>query len=259
MDAATLIGIISAFALVITAIMMGSGLSVFVDVHSLMIVFGGTFGATMINYPIRDVLGVFKVVKHVFFSRIWSSQELISRFLEFSRKARRDGLLGLEPELLKLNDPFLIKGLQLAIDGVEPEAIREILETEIEYLQERHRAGAEILSTMATFFPAMGLIGTLIGLVQMLRVMEDPGTIGPAMALALLTTFYGAVAANLICLPMAGKLRKRSKEETLIKEMMVNGIISITNGENPRIVEQKLHSFIPPEQRESRYRSRIES
>jgi len=128
MDAATLIGIISAFALVITAIMMGSGLSVFFDVHSLMIVFGGTFGATMINYPIRDVLGVFKVVKHVFFSRIWSSQELISRFLEFSRKARRDGLLGLEPELLKLNDPFLIKGLQLAIDGVEPEAIREILD-----------------------------------------------------------------------------------------------------------------------------------
>ena len=254
MDTATLIGIVSAFALVLSAIMMGSGLGVFFHLPSLMIVLGGTFGATMINYPIRDVLGVFKVIKNVFFSRIWGTQELISRFLEFSKKARREGLLGLESELVKLNDPFLMKGLQLAIDGIEPQAIREIMETEIDYLQERHRAGAEILSTMATFFPAMGLIGTLIGLVQMLKTMEDPSTIGPAMALALLTTFYGALAANLVCLPMAGKLRKRSKEEALIKEMMVNGIISIANGENPRITEQKLHSFISPEQRESRFR-----
>jgi chemotaxis protein MotA len=144
--------------------------------------------------------------------------------------------------------------LQLAIDGIEPQAIREIMETEIDYLQERHRSGAEILSTMAGFFPAMGMIGTLIGLVQMLKTMEDPSTIGPAMAVALLTTFYGAVAANLVCLPMAGKLRKRSKEEALIKEMMVNGIISIANGENPRIIEQKLHAFVSPELRESRFK-----
>jgi chemotaxis protein MotA len=254
MDTATLFGILSAFALVLSAIWMGSELSLFFNVPSLMIVLGGTMGATMINYPIRDVLGVFKVAKNVFFSKIWSTQEIIDKFLIFSKLSRREGLLGLEGELPRLNDHFLAKGLQLAIDGIEPQAIREIMETEIDYLEARHRSGAEILSTMASFFPAMGMIGTLIGLVQMLKTMEDPGTIGPAMAVALLTTFYGAVAANLVCLPMAGKLRKRSKEETLIKEMMVNGIISIANGENPRIVEQKLHSFVSPELRESRFK-----
>jgi chemotaxis protein MotA len=254
MDTATLFGIVSAFALVLSAMMMGSSLDLFFDLPALMIVLGGTFGATMINYPIRDVLGVFRVMKHVFFSKVWSTQEITSKFIDFSNKSRREGLLGLEVLLPRLNDRFLAKGLQLAIDGIEPQAIREIMETEIDYLQERHRSGAEILSTMAGFFPAMGMIGTLIGLVQMLKTMEDPSTIGPAMAVALLTTFYGAVAANLVCLPMAGKLRKRSKEETLIKEMMVNGIISIANGENPRIIEQKLHAFVSPELRESRFK-----
>jgi chemotaxis protein MotA len=253
MDAATLIGIIFAFALVLSAIMTGSGLGLFCDIPSLMIVVGGTLGATMINYPIRDVLRVFRVVKNVFFTKAWSTQEIITKFVAFSNRSRREGMLALEGELPFLTDRFLAKGLQLAIDGMEPKAILEILETEISYLEERHRLGAEVLTTMAGFFPAMGMIGTLIGLVQMLKTMEDPSTIGPAMALALLTTFYGAVAANLICLPMAGKLRKRSKEEALAKEMMVTGIISLANGENPRIVEQKLHSFVSPSLRESQF------
>jgi chemotaxis protein MotA len=254
MDAATLIGTICAFALVLSAIMMGSGLGLFFNIPSLMIVIGGTLGATMINYPIRDVLRVFRVVKNVFFSKAWSTQEIITKFVSFSNKSRREGILALESDLELLKDRFLAKGLQLAIDGMEPKAILEILGTEIAYLEERHRLGAEILTTMASFFPAMGLIGTLIGLIQMLRTMEDPSTIGPAMAVALLTTFYGAVSANLVCLPMAGKLRKRSKEETLAKEMMVSGIIALANGENPRIVEQKLHSFISPSMRESQFR-----
>lgn len=253
MDLATLIGIVSAFALVIASIMMGSGLGLFIDVPSVMIVMGGTLGATMIHYPLKDVLGVFRVVKNVFLSKVWSMQELIDRFVEFSKKSRRDGLLALERDLWGLNDNFLARGLQLAVDGMEPDSIREILETEIDCQQERHRLGAEILSTMATFFPAMGMIGTLIGLIQMLKTMEDPGTIGPAMALALVTTFYGALGANLICLPMAGKLRKRSQEETMIKEMVIAGIVAIVNGENPRIVEQKLHAFLPPHLRESRF------
>ncbi len=255
MDLATLIGIVIAFALVITSIMMGSGLGLFIDVPSAMIVVGGTLGATMIHYPLKDVLGVFRVVKNVFLSKVWSMQELIDRFVDFSRKSRREGLLALERDLWTLKDNFLTRGLQLAVDGMEPDSIREILEIEIDCQQERHRLGAEILSTMATFSPAMGMIGTLIGLIQMLRTMEDPSTIGPAMALALVTTFYGALAANLVCLPMAGKLRKRSQEETMIKEMVIAGIISIVNGENPRIVEQKLHAFIPPHLRESRFQS----
>lgn len=253
MDLATLIGIVSAFALVLISIMMGSGLGLFLDLHSAMIVLGGTLGATMIHYPLKDVLGVFKVLKNVFFTQTWSGQALIEKMVDLSTRSRREGMLVLESELRGIDDDFVVKGLQLAIDGMEPQAIQEIMETEIDYLQERHRLGAEILGSMATFFPAMGLIGTLIGLIQMLKTMEDPSTIGPAMALALITTFYGAVGANLICLPMAGKLRKRSQEETLIKEMAISGIIAIANGENPRIVEQKLHSFIPPNLRESRY------
>ncbi|MCK8602433.1 flagellar motor protein [Desulfoferrobacter suflitae] len=254
MDIATFVGIVSAFALVLISIMLGSGLSLFFNVPSMMIVLGGTLGATMIHYPLKDVLSVFRVVRNVFFTKVWSTQEVIDKFIEFSNTSRKEGMLALEGDLVQVDDQFLSKGLQLAIDGMQPEAIREILEIEIDYLQERHRFGAEILDTMATFFPAMGMIGTLVGLVQMLQTMEDPSTIGPAMAVALLTTFYGAVAANLVCLPMAGKLRKRSREESLIKEMVINGVVAIANGENPRIIEQKLHSFVPPQARASRFK-----
>jgi len=253
MDIATLIGIVSAFALVLISISLGSGLSLFFNIPSIMIVVGGTLGATMVNYPLKDVLGVFKIIKNVFFTKVWSADQVIDKFIEFSNISRKEGMLALEGHIDELQDNFFSKGLQLSIDGMQPEAIREIMEIEIDYLQERHRSGAEILDTMAAFFPAMGMIGTLIGLVQMLQTMDDPSTIGPAMAVALLTTFYGAVAANLVCLPMAGKLRKRSKEESLIKEMVISGIVAIANGENPRIIEQKLHSFIPPDSRESRF------
>lgn len=253
MDIATIVGIVSAFALVLISIMMGGGLGIFIDIPSVLIVFGGTIGATMINYPLGDVLSVVKVVKNVFFTKVWSTQEVVDRFVEFANKSRREGILALESEVPTLKDPFLVKGLQLTIDGMEPDSIRDILETEIEYLEERHKSGAEILTTMATFFPAMGMIGTLIGLVQMLKTMSDPSTIGPSMAVALLTTFYGAVAANLVCLPMAGKLKKRSQEEALVKEMIISGIVSVANGENPRVIEQKLHSFVAPNARKSRF------
>ncbi len=254
MDVATLIGIVSGFALVVISIMMGSGLGLFFNLPSLMIVVGGTFGATMIHYPLRDVVGVFRVVRNVFRTGAGSTEEVIARLISYSNKSRKDGVLSLESELKNLDDAFLAGGLQLLVDGAAPETIREIMEIEIDCLEERHRSGAEILSTMAVFFPAMGLIGTLIGLVQMLQTMEDPSTIGPAMAVALLTTFYGVVAANLVCLPMAGKLRKRSKEETLAKEMVISGIISIAQGEHPRMLEHKLHAFIPPNLRRNRLR-----
>lgn len=253
MDLATLIGIVLGFSLVIISILMGSGLGLFINIPSAMIVFGGTMAATMIRHPLNEVIGMMKVVKHAFFTKVWSPEKIIERFLDFADKARKEGILALEADLPSVDDPFFAKGLQLAIDGMEPDAIREILETEIEYLQERHQSGAEILDTMGTFFPAMGMIGTLIGLIQMLQTMNDPSTIGPAMAVALITTFYGAIGANLVCLPMAGKLRARSKEETLVKEMIIVGIIGLANGENPRILEQKLHSFLPPSKRVSKF------
>ncbi len=253
MDLATIIGIISAFALVLISITMGSGLGTFINVPSLMIVMGGTLGATMVQHPMKEVFGVFKVVKHVFFTKVWSSRDIIPRFIELSNKSRKEGILALESELPGIEDQFFSKGLQLAIDGMEPETIREILETELDNLEERHRTGAEIMNTMATYFPAMGMIGTLIGLVQMLQTMDDPSTIGPAMAVALLTTFYGAIGANLVCIPMAGKLRRRSKEEIAAKDMVICGVMAIANGDNPRIIEQKLHAFVPPSARESSF------
>ncbi|MGC8718976.1 MAG: motility protein A [Thermodesulforhabdaceae bacterium] len=253
MDLATFIGIIVGFALVIIAIMFGGGISIFLNLPAAMIVIGGTLGITLIRHSLQEVIGMTKVVKNAFFVKTWRYENIVDLFIDFAYKARKEGILALENELEHLKDEFLVKALQMAIDGMDPESIKEILEREIDYLQERHSAGAEILETMGTFFPAMGMIGTLIGLVQMLRTMSDPSTIGPAMAVALLTTFYGAVAANLICLPMAGKLRARSKEESIIKEMIIVGIISLTLGEHPRIIEQKLHSFVPPSKRVSRF------
>ena len=250
MDIATVFGIVSAFGLVFISILMGSGLSLFINIPSLMIVVGGTLGATMINYPLKDVLGVFGVVKNAVFTTNVTVIDLIRQFIEFAHKSRKEGILSLEADIKAVSDDFFRKGVQLSIDGLEPEEIRNILETEVDFIQSRHSLGSEVFSTMGAFAPAVGMIGTLIGLVQMLQSMEDPSSIGPAMAVALLTTFYGSIMANIICIPIAGKLKTRSKEEVLTKELMIQGIISLSNGDNPRILEQKLKAFIPPSQRE---------
>ncbi len=249
MDIATLVGMISAFGLVISAIMMGGGIGLFISIPSLMIVAGGTLGATMINYPIKDVIGAVSVAKNVFFNKKLSYNTLTSAFVEYGNKARREGILALEDDIKDGGNDFLQKGLQMAVDGLEPDAIEDIMATEIEFLKNRHNLGAEIFSTMAAFAPALGMIGTLIGLVQMLQSMDDPSSIGPAMAVALLTTFYGSVLANLVFMPMSGKLKAKSKLETMEREIIAEGIMCLANGDNPRIVEQKLMSFLPPKLR----------
>ena len=249
MDIATLLGVISAFGLVVAAIFMGGGLGLFINIPSALIVIGGTLGTTLINYPLSDMLKVVSVVKNALFSEAMQAGTLIEKFVEFANKSRREGILALESEIKKVDNTFLQKGIQLSIDGLEPQEIKDILETEVDFIQNRHQLGAEIFTTMGTFAPALGMIGTLIGLVQMLQTMDDPSSIGPAMAVALLTTFYGSIMANLICMPIAGKLKIRSKEEMLVKELTVQGIISLSNGDNPRILEQKLKAFIPPNQR----------
>ncbi len=253
MDIATLVGIVLSFALVLSAIMMGGSLSIFINIPSVMIVVGGTLGATMINYPLPDILKVTKVVKNAFFMKKMTANELIATFVNLAGIARREGILALESKLNEMEDEFMKKGMQLSVDGLEPAAIKEILETEIDAIQDRHKLGAEIFTTMGTFAPALGMIGTLIGLVQMLQTMSDPSTIGPAMAVALLTTFYGAVMANILFLPIAGKLKNRSSEEVMIKELMTEGVISIAKGENPRVIEQKLNAYLPPNMRESSF------
>jgi len=253
MDIATLVGIVLSFALVFSAIMMGGSLSIFINIPSVMIVVGGTLGATMINYPLPDILKVTKVVKNAFFMKKMTANELIATFVDLAGIARREGILALESKLNEMDDEFMKKGMQLSVDGLEPAAIKEILETEIDAIQDRHKLGAEIFTTMGTFAPALGMIGTLIGLVQMLQTMSDPSTIGPAMAVALLTTFYGAVMANLMFLPIAGKLKNRSSEEVMMKDLMTEGVISIAKGENPRVIEQKLNAYLPPQMRQSAF------
>ncbi|NLD38254.1 MAG: motility protein A [Desulfatiglans sp.] len=254
MDIATIIGIITAFTLVIWSIMMGSSLFLFIDLPSVMIVFGGTFGCSMINYPLPDILKVMKVVKNAFFVKPATSKDLISKFVSLAGTARREGILALETALNDITDDFMKKGLQLSVDGLEPTSIKDILDTEIENIKDRHKLGAEIFSTMGTFGPAMGMLGTLIGLVQMLQSMDDPSSIGPAMAVALLTTFYGSLLANICCLPIAGKLRGKSAEEVAIKGIMLEGIMSIAKGDNPRLLEQKLNAFLSPEKRETSFK-----
>ncbi len=253
MDIATFLGIFSALALVITAIQTGGGLSAFINIPSFMIVAGGTLGATFINYPLKDVLKVGVIVKNAIFQKKHVPQDWIPIFVDFANKARKEGVLSLEGAVSKMKDPFLKKGIQMAVDGWEPQSINEILETEIDFIRTRHRLGVDIFTSMGAFSPAMGLIGTLIGLVQMLQSMEDPSSIGPAMAVALITTFYGALMANLVFLPISGKLKTRSEEELLVKELMLEGIMAVAKGDNPRIVEQKLHAFLSPGLRKSTF------
>jgi chemotaxis protein MotA len=251
MDLATIIGILMSFGLVTAAIVYGGSIIIFISIPSALIVLGGTLGATLVNYPLGRVLGVIGVIKKAFFSSLDDPAEIIDRFMDFANRARREGILSLEGMIRDLEDDYLRKGLQLTVDGLEPQTIQEIMETEIQYLEERHETGAEIMAIMGTFAPALGMIGTVIGLVQMLQTMSDPSTIGPAMAIALITTFYGALLANLVFNPLSGKLKHRSREEVLIKELMLEGILSISKGENPRIIQEKLNSYLPPGSRKS--------
>lgn len=250
MDIATILGIVSGFSLVVMAIKMGGGLIWFVNVPSMMIVMGGTMAITLVNYPLSDVLSVMGILKNAFLYKIPPLTAMLPKIVELSKIARRDGILAMEKGVKKINDPFLNKGVEFAIDGVEPDVIRNILENELVFTEERHKKGAEIFTVMGTFAPAMGMIGTLIGLVNMLMVMDDPKSIGPAMALALITTFYGSVLANLVFLPIAGKLKVRRVDEVKYKQLIIEGVTSIQFGDNPRVVEQKLHTYLSPKERE---------
>jgi len=245
-DIATLLGIVVAFGLVISSILMGGPGAWFINYPSIMIVLGGTTGATLIAYPLSEVLSVFGVAKNAFLYQTQPPDKLVPLIVGFAKKARQEGILSFESQLKDMEDPFLAKGMQMAIDGMESNSIEDVLSTEIAYVEERHRLGAEIFSTMGTFAPAVGMLGTIIGLVQMLMQMEDPSSIGAPMAVALLTTFYGTLFANLLFLPFAGKLKTRSKQEILLKTMVIEGIISIQSGDNYRIVEQKLKAFLSP-------------
>ncbi len=254
MDIATILGLVVALGLMLMAILQGGPLGIFINVPSGLIVGGGTVGVALVHYPLSDIMGAIAIAKKTILNKDESPHELIVQLMEFANKARKEGILSLQGMMDTVDDEFLVKAMQMAVDGQEPETLRTMLSTEVEYLQERHDKGKDIFVSLAAYAPAMGMVGTLIGLVQMLMNMSDPDSIGPAMAVALLTTLYGAVLANVFFAPMAGKLSNRSASETLIKNIVIEGMQSILSGENPRIMEQKLHAFIAPKLRESTFK-----
>ncbi len=246
MDLATIIGIISGIILFIWAIYMGGTIKAFIDLPSALIVFGGTMAATLVNYPFSKLTGMTKMLKIVFTEKPMEAGDVIKTIINLAETARREGLLALEDAAYQLKDDFMQKGILLIVDGTDPDLVRNILETELAFLEDRHSEGQGILETMGALAPAFGLIGTIIGLINMLKNLDSPELIGPGMAVALITTFYGSLVANLFFIPMAGKLKVRSRDEILIKEVMIEGMLSIQAGENPRIIEEKLKAFLAP-------------
>ncbi len=244
MDFTTFIGIIIGFSLIITAIITNSSLKIFLNLPSALIVLGGTIGATLVNYSLSEILNLIKALKYTVFFKHPTFDEVINSMLRYSIIARKNGILALENELENIDDPFLKKGLRMVVDGMDEASVKNVLENQLKFLEERHKIGHEILESMGNYSPAMGLIGTLIGLVQMLQQMNNPSTIGPAMAVALITTFYGAILANLVFIPLSGKLKRRSEWEIFYKKLYTEGILSICRGENPIILKNRLEAFI---------------
>ena len=246
MDIGTLIGIIVGFVLIVSTIIMGGAASFFLKPDAILIVLGGTFAATLVNFPMKKVLGVFNVIKRAFQQDLQELPETINQLVKLSTKARVDGLLALEKDVPEIQDEFLRKGLQHLVDGTDPDIVKNILATEIINLEERHTIGQSILKTMGTFAPAFGMLGTVMGLIAMLTKLNDPSKIGTGMAVALVTTFYGVFLANLVFLPIAGKLKSRSEQEVVQMELIIQGLSSIQAGDNPRVLQEKLATFLEP-------------
>ncbi len=245
MDFATIIGLISGIALILWAVMSKSSVGVFLDGGSIAIVVGGSVAAVLIAFPLKNVLGLAGVLKKTFFAKPTAPLQLIQDMVRYAETARRDGILALENAVDEGSDPFLVSGIQMAVDGTDPDVVEQMLTSELDALAQRHENGKSLLDTLGKYAPAFGMIGTLVGLVIMLQNMNDPSKIGPGMAIALLTTLYGSLVANLIALPLSDKLAVRSTEELLIKSIIIRGILAIQSGDNPRIVEQKLKTFLP--------------
>jgi len=246
-DRLTTIGIITGFGLTLWGMASGgTSLRIFFDPASIAITVGGSFAALLIAYPISEMKRVSKVIVQSFKESTSSSIEIINSFTNLSKKARKDGILSLEDEMEQITNKFSKKGIQMVVDGIDPETIKEIMELEIDEMERRHNDGINMLKAWAAYAPAFGMLGTLIGLIQMLANLSDSSAIAAGMGKALITTFYGALLANLILVPMAQNLTYKSTVEVNNREMMLEGIIAIQSGVNPRIVEEKLTSYLSP-------------
>jgi chemotaxis protein MotA len=247
MDLNTIIGAGLAFILIIVAMAVGpGGVMIFVHIPSMVIVLGGTIAVTMLAFPISDLKPIIKVMLIAAMRKQSTPTEEIDRIVNYANLARKEGLLALESQLQEVDDAFFSKGIQLVIDGFGADTVRDIMELEAEWENQRHETGRKIMDQMGAFAPAFGMIGTLVGLVQMLQDLSDPSAIGIGMATALLTTLYGAMAANMVFLPLAGKLEMVAKQDGLLRALMVEGIVAIQSGEKPQLIKEKLKGFLAP-------------
>lgn len=253
LDVGTLVGVVAGLGLVYYAIQLGGNHKTFLDAQAALIVLGGTFGATLVNYPITEIVRSVGLLSNTLFPDRAPMQERISRLLHYARRLRTEPLQQVSSEFNEEPDPFFRKCLELLAEKVDEQEIRKVMSIELSFLEDRHRKGAQLFQTMGTLAPAMGLVGTLIGLIQMLQNLETPSQIGPAMAVALISTFYGALLANLFFLPLAGKLRSRSDEEFVLKELSIEGVRALAQGVNPRAIERRLLGFLPTDRRVSEY------
>lgn len=255
----TLIAIIVGISLLFFAIITQGSINIFISVPALMIVMGGTTAALFTSFPLPRVLKVFGVLLQIFKKDLQDPSYVIGEIVKLSFKARKQSLLALDDEIEKQSHRFIKLGLEMVIDGNSGPLIKEVLETELDFIQVRHRRGEHIFRTAAKYSPSFGLIGTLIGLVLMLNSFADSesatsaASLGIGMSVALITTFYGAMAANLFFNPVAEKLRARTEDEVLTAQIVIEGIIMVQAGANPRIIERKLNSYLPPDQRVSHY------
>ena len=251
MDIGTIAGLVIAVAaILISVVVSGGSITGMINGPSIFVVIVGTLGATIVSFPIARLLKLHTVILKSIFSKPGDAVATIKDLVRYAEVARREGILSLENLISEMRDPFIVRGVKMAVDGTDPELIKTIMDTELEALMERHGQGKQILDTIGRYAPAFGMIGTLMGLITMLSNMDDPSKIGPGMAIALITTLYGACIANIFTGPLGDKLRARDTEEVLIKTIIISGVMAIQSGDNPRIVESKLMTFLPPSKRE---------
>ncbi|MBQ0757173.1 flagellar motor protein PomA [Amphritea sp.] len=247
MDIATLVGILGAFGIVIAAMVTGGDIGVFVNVPSLLIVIGGSLFVVLMKFPLGHFLAVGKVVGKAFKFKTVKPEDIIAETVDLADAARKGGLLSLEDK--EVSSDFMQRGIQLLVDGHDPEIVKALLNKEKGLTTERHEYGSDIFKAIGDVGPGMGMIGTLVGLVQMLSNMSDPKSIGPAMAVALLTTLYGAMLATMFALPVSDKLDVRKAEEELNQSLIIDGLLAIQAGQNPRVIEQMLRNYLPEKKR----------
>jgi len=253
-DIASLAGIILGIVMLVFGIISNAGfggLNEYLDVPSAIITFGGAFSCTLASVSMQNFVGGIKSFTLIFKEAKVNTAEMIQKIIDLSNIARKEGLLSLEEAAMDLDEPFLKKGILLIVDGTDPDLVRAIMETELNSIENRHKDLIGFWETLGLMGPAWGMIGTLVGLVDMLYHMDDPSTLGPAMAVALITTLYGSVLANWICSPVANKLKADNASEMMQKEVMIEGLLSIQAGENPRVIEEKLKSFLSPKERQN--------